>query len=471
MDASGAQVHSIPPTLKQTNVLDFPNEILFRIFDFVRSSHLNPGYGSPNGKWFSQDAIDIPPETRDIQNVRLTCRRFCDASSHLLLDYVCVEMQTASLTRLHEISRHPTICKGIRVVDVRLTFYHSKLTDDPGKIYSLWCRLLYPSMDSVQRQSFQSSAQSIRQGNYDGDALFLPLKRSELRFKDLMKAMQVGQTMYQERYRDQEQLLKSGQFVQSIVVSLTQLPFVQVLKIGSDRREIDEPYQVKARFYGSDNDPIKIAKICVRPLDWQYCEKNSEYNLPLDVMVGGMLGSLANAGTTIRSVVVDLSIWRPSPLFIQSPRVREDLGILAKQLTGVSVHIYKARDLNRQVFEDTYDFLSTILCTKSLTRISVGIICFAGLIREPPSIGPILNCQRRPDLTHLYLGGVAIRLNELHRLVDSIFTNRSSPNKGVNLSIDSVWEPNRAWFNLREALYTKNDARRLINELGIRFRI
>lgn len=67
--------------------------------------------------------IDFLADTEDIRNVRLTCRRFRDNSSHLLLPYLEVTASPASLDRLSAISNCPSVAKGVLAIRVSLDFY------------------------------------------------------------------------------------------------------------------------------------------------------------------------------------------------------------------------------------------------------------------------------------------------------------------------------------------------------------
>ena len=106
MDSVQSQDHT------SLHILNFPNEILFRIFDFLRSEPVRSiavggAFGYRNGK-------------DDVKNTRLVCRRFRDASSHLLISSLNVSVNKASLAQLDEISRHPLMSKGVRKVNVSL---------------------------------------------------------------------------------------------------------------------------------------------------------------------------------------------------------------------------------------------------------------------------------------------------------------------------------------------------------------
>lgn len=91
------------PKLKALQILDLPNELLKHIFEHVRR---DVGISE-------LDFFDFPQHSSNaIQKTRLTCRRFYETSSHLLLSYVTVNITHSSLARLDKVSRHPYISKG-----------------------------------------------------------------------------------------------------------------------------------------------------------------------------------------------------------------------------------------------------------------------------------------------------------------------------------------------------------------------
>lgn len=99
--------------LGQTDILSLPNEILAMIIELVYD------------QTYSSERFTRKEKLSLIPNLRLTCTRFCDLSSHLLLKKVHVDIsQTETLTRLENIAARPNIARGIREVYVRLHFYH-----------------------------------------------------------------------------------------------------------------------------------------------------------------------------------------------------------------------------------------------------------------------------------------------------------------------------------------------------------
>lgn len=104
-------------------IFSLPNELLCGIFE-----HLVPASDSAEAihdtiftNWEGE-----PPRTC-IQNLRLTCRRFCAIASHLLLDHVKVSMTKLSLERFLEIAATPEIFRGVRGVYIDVSLYSPAL--------------------------------------------------------------------------------------------------------------------------------------------------------------------------------------------------------------------------------------------------------------------------------------------------------------------------------------------------------
>ena len=86
------------PFLRPLKILDLPDELLRLIFLHVRGRTTISELAFYD---FSGGNVE------QVKKLRLTCKRFCENSSHLLMFYVKVEMTSESLAHLDEVSRHP----------------------------------------------------------------------------------------------------------------------------------------------------------------------------------------------------------------------------------------------------------------------------------------------------------------------------------------------------------------------------
>ncbi|KAI1125388.1 hypothetical protein F5Y10DRAFT_284234 [Nemania abortiva] len=158
--------------------------------------------------------------------------------------------------------------------------------------------------------------------------------------------------------------------------------------------------------------------------------------MPTGVVVG-VLQAVANVGATIRHVTINGLISYTSQ-FVPSPKAQEDPSLLAKELDAVDVRIRCIPNLKDFKTADVYQFLSAILDTDSLKRITIDLYTWDAEGPDSPSIGPALNRQRRPRLRHLCLKGVSMCVDELHHLVDSFLPSQSHPSQDGYIILERV---------------------------------
>ena len=131
----------VRPTLRPLSILNLPDELLIRIFWYVK------GGLDDNELYFFDHVVG---HVGRVKALRQVCRRFHDTSSHLLLHYVTVDMTGPSIAHLEEISRHPVISKGIRAIQVILCFYDSALAGDIRAFAAYQASRLRSSISSWQ---------------------------------------------------------------------------------------------------------------------------------------------------------------------------------------------------------------------------------------------------------------------------------------------------------------------------------
>ncbi|KAK4446612.1 hypothetical protein QBC34DRAFT_411049 [Podospora aff. communis PSN243] len=104
------------PFLRNLTILDLPDEILVEVFAYFDPNNpVNPSR-HPYECWYPSE---------DIQALRFVCRRISGIASHLLLRVINLDLQEeSSLKRLEDISRHPTIAKGVHALNINLEFYN-----------------------------------------------------------------------------------------------------------------------------------------------------------------------------------------------------------------------------------------------------------------------------------------------------------------------------------------------------------
>lgn len=109
------------PLLQHLGILDLPDELLLEIFDHFKSwVESDRDFYLPN--------LDVNIET--IQNARLTCRRFYDTSSHLLVPCLHISLNLSSLKRLEQVTSHQKISPGLQLFRINARFYSAALAED-----------------------------------------------------------------------------------------------------------------------------------------------------------------------------------------------------------------------------------------------------------------------------------------------------------------------------------------------------
>jgi hypothetical protein len=221
------------PTLRPLRILDLPDEILMKISECAED-------WKPHRRslWIKAKGI------KEVKNLRLTCRRFCTASSHLLIHYLCVHLNSSSLSQFEEISRHPAIRVGIRTVKVVLHFYGSLFADEilafaHYHVEKMWERVesmeLILSADiplsPMNRQEVLGKIKQAKRMVRVWESYFQRIpddsfNRKSLRIRRLLRK---AQREYRRRFADQEELRQSGSFIQSVATAIARMPNVRRL--------------------------------------------------------------------------------------------------------------------------------------------------------------------------------------------------------------------------------------------------
>ncbi|KAJ0103762.1 hypothetical protein J7T55_001218 [Diaporthe amygdali] len=227
------ELQSLLPKLAsmgENHIFKLPDEVLIKVFEDVRGDLHVLQDGNPIG-------------INDIKNLRLTCRRFCDASSHLLLHRQDVSLTTPSLEHFDEVSRHPTISKGIRAI--RLTLYHPVTTKSLRDFLyefvgildhqdEMDCSSIKNSLDWIKRHKSAGFGGILRA---DLSQLYNNLnKRSKvvlsctkfLRDEELqadeVRIMETLCQLYSQLTNEQEALLKDGNFATRVAEARARMP-------------------------------------------------------------------------------------------------------------------------------------------------------------------------------------------------------------------------------------------------------
>ncbi|KAM7208356.1 hypothetical protein V8F20_001334 [Naviculisporaceae sp. PSN 640] len=241
------------PLIRKLTVLDFPEELLCRIFEFVEAGEYDTGYPTdPHQRpevAFPEPELQRAPEAiQALQNSRLVCHRFHDASSQFLVRRVEVIPTGASLARLEQISRHPTISKGVLDIELTLTRHDTSLVD-----YQAFKRCLVDVLEEMELGSSSHSMHILhvthRQLMQRGDFLaslcqmLAPDAADEVNDPEgqlYMAQVQQLHNQYVAIVREQDRLFdRQGKLlVRSVVDAMTRMPRARRLLLHDPLDEI-----------------------------------------------------------------------------------------------------------------------------------------------------------------------------------------------------------------------------------------
>lgn len=244
------------------NILDFPNEMLIKIFADFES--LKATDHRVFGMHQTDDEKKLAEESRQtIARVRLVCRKFHETGSQYLLPIVVVELNQESLDRVAEISRSPAIASGIRGVRVVVN-----------------CHL---DMPTLSLELFLEYKTYLIEYNNRGhsrlrlwDAIALSKQTPESpEIAELQRFMLAAQDEYQRRYEEQIELVTDGSFTSQLVASIRRMPRFTSLEF------------VNFRSSAPDIDTCSMPDECYQFLaegdTWEHIERMpEEWDMELD---------------------------------------------------------------------------------------------------------------------------------------------------------------------------------------------
>ncbi|KAH6613517.1 hypothetical protein F5144DRAFT_596792 [Chaetomium tenue] len=367
------------PYPRNLTILDLPNELLLEIFDH-----------------FTLFCSEFPfrgwnyPRHKDLVNIRLVCRRFCELASQKLIPVVNVGLdEEQSLKRLEEISHHPTLAKSVRVIRIYPQFYAPALADF-NRYVSYHAKILSqagPNIDELGPGQDPSVVDEMME-NAEEIASFLERLASpdynigghgEREEEDRARVVKLHQE-YVARLKRQELLLTSGKFSQVVASAMARLPGARQFS----HRMLAPTISPHAHRYNIGLLPSYSFFV------------DLIINLRhMGILLNGISINLGNTGGP-GSLVLDPDVWKELSLCMQDLRVFDfSLGIIGRDP--------KAGDLNELLF--------ACLDTSSLQSVSVLDSLRDTDDLEPAiDLGKIMGSRPRKNLTRVSFSGLSTDL-------------------------------------------------------------
>lgn len=396
------------PRRRTRNILDLPNEILVNILGYVSVSPLD---------W--DPILDSPHRIKEVQNMRLTCRRFYHAISDRLIKAVSVEMRPGSLSRLDEISRHRLISKGVRSVRVSLRCYDSVLANDLRKFANFNVAKLREKARRLERSRASWPRFKIRE---EVGQLTLDTVQTIVASWNEMTAVEhdpqegwdertryqtvlrIAHQEYRHRFREQEQIRRDGRFAHMVAEAMARFPSATTLQLH-DKGVL--PTSISA-FPALVADDESLALSTLDAIQWEEARLHGLGSAPLELLV-----RIPTAIQQVRNHLTDLRIEVTPPvdlsLLALEDTDRQRLGVLVRRLTDITFRI-TGRDMSIWLTRESEEvdricnFLEVLLDSESLERISLHIdSVWDAQLPLDASLGSVTTQPRWPKLASLSL--------------------------------------------------------------------
>ncbi|RYP11877.1 hypothetical protein DL767_011280 [Monosporascus sp. MG133] len=424
------------PYLRSLNILDLPDEILLNIFELAEDLDFDSPF-----------LYYVDAGRKDIKNIRLVCRRFCNVSSQLLVRLVCVHFNEPSLARLEEISRHPTIAKGVRAVRVVLHFHNFSFTDLDSFI-SYHADEAEDQVDMFDRAKLWELSnipeQTASEMIANGRAVVSTLRRFASADPDDDGGYFEDDEDYRARldgiHREylillekQESLLKSGKFSRAFGSAIARMPGARKLDfVDADFGSLKEQ---RLMIPGGDVWGA-LYRLMLQPITGYHAKKHG-LELPNYQCIFNVTNAVQRAGALLNSIDVKLSTLGYPRGLVPAPDIRREFSSGMQQLKEFAFEYEGSH--SEQDAGDLNEFLSACLDTPSLQKLSLDM---RGSEAETTRIdvGQIMGSKSRHKLTDIFLRYVAMDLSKLvlflERLPQSV---NCIHQKGVRL-LSGTWK-------------------------------
>ncbi|KAH8202249.1 hypothetical protein TruAng_003626 [Truncatella angustata] len=216
--------------IRPLDIRDLPDEILCQVFTHVR--------GAPYVE--EADGLECLRYTaKDIKNVRLVCRWFCDVSSDMLLSFLEIDITPESILRVQEISQHPIIRKGVHAVKIRMQVYSQFLAESLATFGAYHIGQLRKEIRRLEGlREWSNIEKDIKKANLiiaAWAALFQdasdPFYTQDERYLPYQVLFKEAHEEYVGRGKSQRDIMKNGAFLRAVRAAIDTMPRIMGLHI------------------------------------------------------------------------------------------------------------------------------------------------------------------------------------------------------------------------------------------------
>ncbi|KAK4180781.1 hypothetical protein QBC36DRAFT_228915 [Triangularia setosa] len=368
----------------------------------------------------------------DIKTCRLVCRRFCDLSSRLLVRSVQVGHSFASLARLDTISRHPSISRGVRAVEVVLSSYSGFKPCLEGKrnFINFQLATLTKSVQLFEvgkiRNISEKDAVILRKAHEVLSCWRYLIQEPRMQSPaqgDLALHRALVDKAFQDFHRlaqEQKSIVSRGALGETVASALLRIPWVRRLEFYDTR-----PYGFQRRGLSWETgdtvfDGIYqniLLPLTRRDLDARTFLPSAETvdHVRLSEAIPQVLAAVGGTDRgELRSLDVDVDLIALNEVIRAIPDFQQKVITATKKLTDLSIRQNKNwADRNHRE-----SFLGLCCTSPDLRKYTVALET-GTCAMSPLLAGPGTNEQRK-NLTVIQVKGADIRVPQLKHFLDSI---------------------------------------------------
>ncbi|KAM3507475.1 hypothetical protein MY11210_007142 [Beauveria gryllotalpidicola] len=403
------------PHLSNTRIVDLPAEILLRIFQLVEIGE--EGMNADKKAW-NTSIVEGQRGIKDIQNIRLTCRSLCNLSSGLLVRSVRAHFNETSLSRLEEISRHATISKGVRFVQLTFELYDSSLAEldafssyvsnkvtvqgvisyiriaRPDQLHDVCVRDLEPATAQLKRVAAVDAANAARISEVD--------QACRVRLEEIHRD-------YLELLQKQISLQDSERYSTVVCSAMARMPLARELTIGEyDTVLMRPPFDAS-----KTNKWDALRWFLLQPVNGRLAYGHGQ-NLPSHEPILKVMEAVSNAGVLLKSLRICLSTLGWTDGWDVAPHRLRALSSAVQKLESFQFIVTHVPDEHAR--DDHHGVLSALLDTESLRTLYLELQVSHG--SSLSVLEQILGSRPRPKLAHVALFCVRFGLSDLELLLD-----------------------------------------------------
>lgn len=422
------------PLLQHLSILNLTDEMLLHILDDFKDR-----LGS--AELFYGTSKTQKADIKSIQNFRLTCRRLCNISSHLLVPRLEVSPSISSLERLEQVTRHAEIFQCGRLLKIDMSICSAAIAQD-FQLFSLECyqtarrraadlaRLLeIPERtwhDTIHgsRETATDTLVTARRRLSSWEPFVDGSTTDEGQHLDAdALALQKGYERYRELYHQQEKVLQGGHFARTVAAAARRSNsnvWLYMSDTGTTAYHDSFRFQ-RARALKTSADPDLLAQSDLIPMqEWggeegneaEECIQSLLYEFPLAMRLAGVpLAGIQVCINPPSRLALNMSQDQLSGL----REVAESLRFFQSHMDRTDLEYLPSVEDQKSLFA----YLSAAIGPRSVPMLSLRLPIISAVDADDARFGikTLLSCSNWQRLQDINLAHFSIGLDELRNFV------------------------------------------------------